>query len=251
MYNPLYKIFTNFELIRSKRIFKSNLFLNYNILQHLTFLFKKEIKYELNIFNNIERHVYNSKLIYDIGSNIGQYALNLSKITNFNSHIICFEPDLKAYSFLNYNVNMNKLSNISTYNFGIGEFNGQLEYFCDTKTGSRKGSFIKEFVGNNYNGEHFTIEVKNLSSLFGSLGIPDFIKIDVEGYEIEILKGLNNYDINKVKFLIETRSSTKEFIYNYFEKINFTCLQVDDKIPFKINNIKDIPNFANLLLKNV
>jgi FkbM family methyltransferase len=240
------KLFDKLIFVAKKNIYKSKLYLYYNIFDHLIFLFKIEIKYELNILNNIERHVCNSKLIYDIGSNIGQYALNLSKITKFNSRIICFEPDLKAYSFLNYNVNMNKLSNISTYNFGIGEFNAQLKYFCDTKTGSRKGSFIKDFVGNNYNGEHFTIEVKSLSSLFGSLGIPDFIKIDVEGYEIEILKGLNNYDINNVKFLIETRYSTKEFIYYYFKKLNFICLQVDDEIPFKINNIKDIPDFANL-----
>jgi FkbM family methyltransferase len=232
--------------VAKKNIYNSKLILYYNIFDHLIFLFKKEIKYELNILNNIERHVCNSKLIYDIGSNIGQYALNLSKITNFNSRIICFEPDLTAYSFLNYNVNMNKLSNITTYNFGIGEFNAQLDYFCDTKTGSRKGSFIKEFVGNNYNGKHFSIEVKNLFSLFGTLGIPDFVKIDVEGYEIEILKGLNNYDINKVKFLIETRSSTKEFIFNYFEKLNFNCLQVDNEIPLKINNAEDIPDFANL-----
>jgi FkbM family methyltransferase len=240
-------MFNKLKIIISKKVYNSNLILFYNIFDHLNFLFKKEIKYEFDIINNIEKYLSNSKLIFDIGSNIGQYALNLSRITNFNSRIYCFEPDISAYSYLNFNLNMNKLSNVTSFNFGIGEFNTQLDYFIDSKTGSRKGSFIKDFVGNNYKGHKSTIETKNLFYLFTLYGSPDFIKIDVEGFEIEIIKGLNNYNIKNIKFLIETRISTIQFIYNYFHQLDFNCILVDNKEPVKILNIKDIPDFANLL----
>jgi hypothetical protein len=141
---------------------------------------------------------------------------------------------------------MNKLSNVTSFNIEIGEFNTQLDYFIDSKTGSRNGSFIKDFVGNNFIGDSSTMEVKNLFSLFHSLGTPHFIKIDVEGFEIEIIKGIINFDINNIKFLIEVRFETKDFILSYFHKLGFKCLLVDNNEPIFIINTNQIPNFANL-----
>lgn len=235
-----------YQIIRSKKISQTSLFLYYNVFDHLTFLFNKEIKYEINILKNIEAYISDSCLIYDIGSNVGQYALSLSSLTGYKSKIVCFEPDIMAYSFLNFNININSLFNVSTYNIGVGEVNSSTIYYKDSKTGSRKGSFIKDFVGNNFKGETQSVEVKNLDTLFLSLGIPDFIKIDVEGYEIELLKGLNNYNIQKIKFLIETRKTTKEYVYNYFLKLDFKCILVDNELPMHIISIEEIPDFANL-----
>ncbi len=238
--------FMKYQIIRSKKVFQTGLFLSYNIFDHLTFLFKKEIKYEINILKNLESYLSNCGLIYDIGANIGQYALSLSSLTGYKTKIVCFEPDTVAYSFLNFNININSLLNVSTYNIGVGDANSSITYYKDSKTGSRKGSFIKDFVGNNFQGETQSVEVKNLDTLFLSVGIPDFIKIDVEGYEIEVLKGLKNDNIQNIKFLIETRKTTKEFVFDYFLKLDFKCILFDNELPVNIISLEEIPDFANL-----
>ena len=99
--------------------------------------------FEIDIRESIERKTYflkeyekkrmeqlhfyskenDSKIFIDVGANIGFYSILLSN--NFNQ-IYSFEPHNRNFFVLVKNINKNKLKNIKTFNFGLGEKNESL-----------------------------------------------------------------------------------------------------------------------------
>jgi protein-L-isoaspartate O-methyltransferase len=136
--------------------------LYYERAQHLTFLFQNKIKYEENIQSKLKNYLKEGDTVFDIGGNIGQYALPFSEIVGESGKVYSFEPDYKNYAFLQFNVTINKCSNVICLNYGIGRENSEQEFFRDTETGGRRGSFNKAFIGDNFKGSW--IQVINATS---------------------------------------------------------------------------------------
>lgn len=220
----------------------------YEKAQHLTFLFKSRINYESNLQAQLIPLIKQGHLVFDIGANIGQYSLKLSQVVGGNGKVIAFEPDKRTFSFLQFNVHINRINNVECINSGIGSSSDVHSFYRDTTTGGRRGSFKKEFVGSNFEGQEDVVEVVALDDLINKYGLPDFIKIDVEGYEIEVLKGLS-HSLENTNFFIETRTSTRSFVFNYFYEQGFRCFCLD-KEPFEVHEVSDIPDFANLLFSS-
>lgn len=233
------------DTIISKPISGFNKQLYYQKLQHLTFFLSKKIVYEINVWNNIVPYISKGDLIYDIGANIGQYTLRFSELVGTEGKIICFEPDYKNYSFLLFNVNINCCTNIECKKIGLGSATENSEFFRDTLTGGRASSFIKEQSLNNYPSKEI-VSIETFDTMVKSFGLPDFVKIDVEGFEVEVLKGINNI-LKGTKFLVEVRKDTKNKVFEFFNKQSFTCFLVDNEKPIVLTNNKDIPDFSNLL----
>lgn len=212
--------------------------------QHLSFLLQREIEYEANVQNGIKQYIKNGDIVFDIGGNIGQYAMLFSELAGDEGTVYSFEPDFKNFSFLQFNRNINKCSNLHCYNFGVGNSDADLEFFRDTETGGRTGSFIRSFVGN-YKGHTDVVRLKKFDTLISELGRPSFIKIDVEGFEVDVLNGLSMV-LEDSKFLVEVRKETKQRVYQYFREKGFNCLWIDNG-PCEINQAEEIPDFANLI----
>jgi len=142
-------------------------------------------------------------------------------------------------------VNINKCKNVICCNYGVGNENVILDFYRDTITGGRRSSFKRGFV------EEITIEevtTKNINTLIAEFGKPNFIKIDVEGFEEQIIEGIGT-DIEESVFLIEVREETKNKIYDYFNSIKFQCIYIDGKMDIIINNSNQISPYANLIFK--
>jgi FkbM family methyltransferase len=213
--------------------------------QHLSFFLQREIEYEANVQEGIKQYIKAGDTIFDIGGNIGQYAMLFSELAGDNGNVYSFEPDFKNFSFLQFNSNINKCGNLHCYNMGVGNCDTELEFFRDTETGGRMGSFIKDFVGLNYRGYKDIVRLRKFDTLIRELGKPSFIKIDVEGFEIDVLNGLTE-TLEDSKFLVEVRKETKQRVYEYFNDKGFKCLWLDNG-PREINRAEEIPDFANLI----
>ena len=79
-------------------------------------------------------------------------------------------------------------------------------------------------------------------------GEPNFVKVDVEGFEANVVNGLTKNLTNTI-FLIEVRDETKEKVFNYFQERGYYCSYIDNKEDIPITYFKQIPAFANLLFK--
>lgn len=220
----------------------------FNVSQNLGFFFQSKISYENSIKIILDKYLSKDFKIFDIGANIGQYSLYFSKIVGANGSVISFEPDNKNYSFLVFNLLSNNCRNVNPINAGIADKSSQMQLFTDSKTGGRKSSFILDSVENNYDGLNYISEVFSFDDIILQYYNPDFVKVDVEGFEIQVLKGLKKPNIGTV-FLIEVRDNTKSEVFDYFVNNLFICFCVElNKV---VNDSSEIPSFANLLFYHI
>ena len=139
--------------------------------------------------------------IIDIGSNIGQTAMTFAKIAGEQSMVYGFEPDPVNYSKAMENLKLNSFKNIEILNLGLGSKSEELNLKINSPL-NRGGNRIDK----NKTKDSFIIKVEMLDSLFENKKIKkiDLIKIDVEGFELEVLKGASSIIRNfKPKMFIE------------------------------------------------
>lgn len=128
----------------------------------------------------------------DIGANIGITAIAMAQLAP-KGRIGAIEPVPAAYRFLEENVRKSGFSNIMTHNFALGRSDGEVA--MQGNPGNLSGSFVadKHRIDD---GIHFLEIVRQhrLDDVFSSLGLDriDFVKMDVEGYELDVLEGMRN-----------------------------------------------------------
>lgn len=129
-----------------------------------------------------------SKEFLDIGANMGYYSLAASKI-NPKITVQSFEPQPKVFSTLLRNLSLNNLSDrINAHNYGLGVSESRMTMFIPRFTGTGGASFAN-LHENEGLPQEVEVEVKMLDSYLEEYSHPDLIKIDVEGYEFEVISG--------------------------------------------------------------
>lgn len=124
-------------------------------------------------------------LFVDIGANIGTYSILASGVNG--SHTLAFEPSLQAFAQLQKNVAINHLtSRINTYNLCLGGKTGKLYFTTSLDTVNHVVPPCElETAGNTVE-----VDVDSLDNIVKEKGVPAFIKIDVEGFETEVINGM-------------------------------------------------------------
>jgi FkbM family methyltransferase len=144
------------------------------------------------------------KTIWDIGANSGTYGI-LAKALLPNANVIFFEPIPKAADMVKENIELNNFE-ARIFQLALGDYDGQGEIFF------HKGEDMATSVTVNRNtipkgqqSDCLRINVKRADTLINEnqLNVPSFIKLDVEGYEYEVLKGFGEKDLSECIFLIE------------------------------------------------
>lgn len=131
----------------------------------------------------------NSLCFIDIGANFGWYTCLFSIIGGENSKIFSVEPSPDNLFFLKKNIYKNKLKNISLIECAIGDKENSLPlYFANPKNPGAH-SLIKDTPQQDSITNYSQVDVKTLDSLFKDLEIIHLMKIDIEGFELNALKG--------------------------------------------------------------
>jgi FkbM family methyltransferase len=184
-------------------------------------------------------------LFVDIGANIGLFSFYiLHKLPSQN--VMAFEPEPQAFACLEFSKEANNFKTFTPMNFAIGEKKEVLHFYIDKK------NFGGHRLQRNHADEKMIeVNVSPLREFTGSQKLAA-IKIDVEGAELNVLKGMRDI-IEKEKPLIVVECSNEELaakgsIYQFFATLTgVSVLHLDLK---KYVTLEEISQFAAREFKN-
>jgi len=145
-------------------------------------LYGEYCEHELMVFAQIIRP---GDVVWDIGGNIGAFAVAMARMAGPTGQLVAFEPQLEMFNILAGNLAINDLVNARALLMALGSENGvigipNLDY---TRTNNFGGvSLLSMPAGHNQ------VECRRADDMT-YLPAPDFVKIDVEGMEPHVLKG--------------------------------------------------------------
>lgn len=209
--------------------------------------------HEPSIFKFLDSFLKEGMTYCDIGANIGLYSIFAAKRVGFNGKVFSFEPQSETYKRMVENINTNNLKNIYTENKAVGNKNGLIT--MQQNYDSAK-SYIAVDTEDGESVEIITfdsfIDEKNLKSI-------DYLKIDVEGYEYNVLIGMKNFLKNTPPKIIQIElyenflnrsGATINMVKTLFEDLNYIFFRLDEKQNKLTENITEINGDMFLLHKN-
>jgi len=191
-------------------------------------------KYEPNVLRIILNQLSKGDVFIDIGAHIGKYSFLAAKKVGTNGKVIAVEPNPIAFKALKSGIKENRLTNVIPLNIAVSNNNAIVQFYLSRWS---VGSSMKVSEGS-YN----TIFVKSmtLDTLVSILKLNrvDFIKIDVEGAELEVLMGAINTLINyKPRLIIEVWDINFRNVMTFLQKIGYNCEVIERYALEKYSNI--------------
>lgn len=133
-------------------------------------------------------------LVYDVGAHLGD---RIRVFTAMNCRVTAFEPQPACRPFLE--LWYSSLDRVDLKFISLGNSNGQIDLY-PSRTNPTLSSVNTEWINDRKNDPLFRdvlweepvkVNLLTLDTQISETGIPDFIKIDVEGFELQVLQGLS------------------------------------------------------------
>jgi len=126
--------------------------------------------------------------VLDIGANLGMITLPMSFLVGKTGHVHAFEPNPKMRALLEQSISRNQASNVTLHRLAIGTETGHLELSVPSDNAGR-GTLVQN--NNAIHHRKISVPVKRLSDVLDKTSIAPIrlVKIDVEGFEPQVLQG--------------------------------------------------------------
>ena len=186
-------------------------------IERKTFFLKS---YEKERMSYLVNYIKKSNVFIDIGAHIGFYSILTS---NYFKQVYSYEPNFRNYQKLLKNIKQNKLERkIRAFNYGLGEKQQKLKGIS-----ANKGKLIQtsgfSISKNNVTGED--VSISKGDDVIKLINEDITLKIDVEGYEYNVLKGLEGTLINNNCFIqIEIWDKNLKNVLSFLENLNYQKL---------------------------
>ncbi len=178
--------------------------------------------------------------VFDVGGNMGLFSVALTKrFENLTIH--AFEPIPASCEVFRANIDLFQMNGVTLHEFGLGdgtEEESEINFFLnltgnstrhlETKAPQRKFAeehYPPEMVEAYFSSEKVKIKLRRLSDVLKELGDPiiDLLKIDVEGDELLVLKGIDPEHWTLIRQLVlevHSASENLESVLSYIKKVD-------------------------------
>jgi FkbM family methyltransferase len=182
------------------------------------------------------------KNVIDVGANNGWVLMNIATIVTLNNGFVYgFEPHPETYKRCIRNIEASNIKNCIVYNMGCGEMSSELLMTSVKASNSGQNRIIDE---NEVAENTVRIKIVKLDEQLANIEQIDLIKIDVEGFEMHVLKGANKIltrfrpklfiEIDDV--LLRSNNTSPKEIFNYLkDNYNYNILNASNNKPLNAN----------------
>ncbi len=155
--------------------------------------------YEPFMLDLFSQHLKPGQTFIDIGANIGQHSMYAACLVGQTGNVHAFEPIPSIYNQIKDSARHNAFEKIvHVYNYALGEKEKVEKFFISKNVG---GSSL---VNDDDTQEIISVHVKNGDKELAAIQNVDVVKIDVEGYEYEVLQGIKQtLNTHRPKIFIE------------------------------------------------
>ncbi len=193
--------------------------------------------YEKGTLHFIEEHLKKGDVFYDVGANIGLMAIFAANQVGSAGKVIAFEANPETLGILNYNIGLNYAKQIQSVGKAIGSENGFVEIYNNWAVNRGGATIVKP------NDSALSSQVEMISidgsPEFGN-GRIDMVKIDVEGFEMNVLKGMTQVlKRDKPPILIVECSADRKNDYTSINDLYRFIKSVNDYKVYKLSNGKE------------
>jgi FkbM family methyltransferase len=144
---------------------------------------------ELPVQQVLSQHLAVGSVFYDIGANIGFFSVLAARLVGMQGQVYAFEPLPENADAIRRNIKLNAFDNIQVIEAAVAERAGAAEFMVSHYSGGSSLAAasippdLKEII---------TVEMVALDDLLeqGRILPPHVVKIDVEGAELQVLKGM-------------------------------------------------------------
>ena len=141
--------------------------------------------YEENLVQTLLKYIKGGSVFYDLGAHWGYFSLLAADAAGESGAVYAFEPMPINFQRLQKNICLNKIKCLEAFNLAVSDRETKLK-FSDTED-----SYANTYINNQSESSSIEVAATSIDSFIikNEARPPDFIKIDVEGAEFDVLKG--------------------------------------------------------------
>jgi FkbM family methyltransferase len=210
--------------------------------------------HELNESRFLNRFLKPGMVLVDVGANQGEFSLFAAKRLSQGT-VYAFEPMNIFFDQLTENISLNQFTNVKTFHCGLSDQSGEVPIYLGTTAGNENEGLGTIFQSQERNRFIQNIQLRTLDQIATEEKIDtiDFLKIDVEGAELMVLRGARKtLERTRPVVMIEMSDDTyraagysAEDVKAFFEQINYSMNKI--KKGGYLEPITDAPKFSNVI----
>ncbi len=223
------------QFIRTWDIFDTNIYISVDIDSYID----QQIIFNKNYIENINFHllknVQANSLYLDIGANVGTTTIPVA-LLHPNVIVHSFEPNPTINIKLKQHIKMNAVKNVTVFDFGMSDKSSKSKfYFSSVKKGNHGTSSLRRNSDISSPAE-LDIQLRTVDEQYQDSSIPiSLIKIDVQGFEMEVLEGAQ-HTIERFKPVIIFEQEDqyqvdpeiqKSHLCNFFSCLGYAVFEID------------------------
>jgi FkbM family methyltransferase len=168
-------------------------------------------------------------VLFDVGAAVGYYTVLAAPLVGDEGRVVAFEPDPKNAAYLRKHVAINRLTNVTVHQTAVGNLNGRAKFAGGSGTGT--GRLTESGTT--------TVGICRLDDFVATAGFPTHIKIDVEGAELDVLRGAR-----------QTLTSARPtiFLSTHGSKVYHACHEYLTELDYNLLPISADPKYASEVL---
>ena len=191
--------------------------------------------YEVPIQNIFAQHLKAGDVFYDIGANVGFFSIVAAKLVGDTGKVYAFEPGEENAKAVRHNAQLNDFNRIEVIEKAVSHTSGSGQLLLAKYSGGHAlatADAPPDLAG------QVTIDLVSIDDLIASKQIepPNFVKVDVEGAELDVLKGMiqtiKTYQPTVIYEVDDGDRAAYERKYqelaDFFESLNYRVTQTEN-----------------------